>query len=174
MLLINSFQYRSAFQPRCQNWFCPSSLPLSAKKGTFSSCDLDLWPTNSKQVGPIWTGMPFCSKLIIGRYTHSQLTALVHIHNVVGKYDQINVMATYETVLVHLHGAFCIKHQNINTLITHASGLQAHYRHGLHTPTADQCCQQKLLQIKSTAMASNAIIPLPFVTKNWLPPRQQS
>jgi len=38
-LLIYSFQYRSAFQPRCQNWFSPSSLSLSAKKNIFI-----LWP----------------------------------------------------------------------------------------------------------------------------------
>jgi len=53
--------------------------------------------------------MPFGSKLTTGTYTQSQLTAL-QIHNVVGKYEQINITATYETVLAQLHGAFCIKH----------------------------------------------------------------
>jgi len=43
VLLIYSFQFRSAFAPRCRNWFSRFTLTFSWK-GTLSLRDLELWP----------------------------------------------------------------------------------------------------------------------------------
>jgi len=49
LLLIYSFQFRSACYPRCRNWFFRSSLSLFSQFLTLSlTCDL--WPSNLTQI----------------------------------------------------------------------------------------------------------------------------
>ena len=45
MFVTHSFQFRSGTHPQCRPWFSQCHSFAFSQKGTFSSCDLELWPT---------------------------------------------------------------------------------------------------------------------------------